>query len=322
MQVLVTGASGFVGAHIAEVLLEEGKNVVSISHDKKPVTTSKLLGIDDEIIWCKGDILNADNVKRVMSDYEVSQVYHAAALPIVRVGGRTTVPIFDTNIMGTVNVLESVRDQSSSGYDVDMLFISTDKVYGDAGTEPYCEGMPLMALGIYETSKACADMICKAYAHNYGLNIVITRCCNIIGTADLNSRIVPNTVKRCLQDKNPLVFKGIPYVREYIDVRDVIVAYKLLLNNIKTTKGKVFNIGSGNLFKQEEVINEILWHFPNLTMEYVEPPFYTKTEIPYQRLNTDKIFNSFNWKSKISFEESIEDIIKWWSEHKNIYEKV
>ncbi len=318
-QILVTGASGFVGGHIAEHLLKKGHTVISISHDSKPVTTSKLLGIEDQIIWAKGDILDNNCIKRVISDYEVTQIYHTAALPIVRVGGRTTVPIFETNIMGTVNILEAVREQNTAGYNIDMLFISTDKVYGNSGQEPYKEDIPLKALGIYEASKAAADIICRSYFFNYGINVVVARCCNIIGTADLNSRIVPNTIKRCLSGKNPLVYKDMDYVREYINVNDAISAYELLLDNIKLTKGEIYNIGSGDIFKQEEVIEKILNHFPELEMDYVEAPFYTKTEIPYQKLCIDKIYNQFKWKSKISFDKSIREITYWWSKHMRLF---
>lgn len=165
-RILITGSSGFVGSHLARYYLNHGYEVISIAHDEKPVTPSKLLKIHDKISWCRGDLLDEESVKRVVADYEVDEIIHAGALPIVRVGTRTTVPIFDINIMGTVNVLEAAKEQFLSGYKIKMLFVSSDKSYGDAGSIPYHEKMPLNALNPYEASKACFTSQMKVLTEN------------------------------------------------------------------------------------------------------------------------------------------------------------
>jgi len=320
MRILITGASGFVGGHLAKYFLSLGNEVISIRHDIKPVDTAKLLGIDDKITWTHGDILNARFVERVVADYEVDAIIHAAALPIVRVAAtRTQAPIFETNIIGTCNVLEAAKQQHLAGHEIKFLFVSTDKVYGDVGPTPYHEGLPLNGLGPYAASKAAADLITRSYHHTFGLKTCVTRTCNIMGSADLNSRLIPNTVKRCLQGKPPIIFRGITYVREFIDIKDVCDAYKLLLDNIDKTAGQAYNVGSGNHMNQEQMIMKILQHFPGLKPEYRAPPDYSMVEIPYQRLDTSKIYKEFGWKAKVSLDESLKEIIDCWRGHKELW---
>ncbi|MBA7507795.1 dTDP-glucose 4,6-dehydratase [subsurface metagenome] len=319
MRILITGASGFIGGHLAKYFLSLDNEVVSIRHDIKPVDTSKLLGIDDKITWTHGDILNARFVERVIADYEVNAIIHAAALPIVRVATtRTQVPIFETNIIGTCNVLEAAKQQHLAGYEIKFLYVSTDKVYGDAGPNPYHENLPLNGLAPYEASKASADLITRGYFHTFGLKACVARTCNVFGAADLNSRLIPNTIKRCLQSKPPIVYKGITYVREFIHIKDVCEAYKLLLDNIDKTAGQAYNVGSGHHTNQEQMIAKILQYFPGLKPEYQDPPDYTMIEIPYQRLDTTKIYREFGWKAKVSLDEGLKEVIDWWKAHKEL----
>lgn len=318
--ILITGATGFVGGHLAKYFLSLGNEVISIRHDIKPIDTAKLLGIDDKMIWAHGDILNARFVERVVADYEVDTIIHAAALPIVKIAAtRTQAPIFETNIMGTCNVLEAAKQQHLAGHEIKFLFVSTDKVYGDAGPVPYHEDLPLNGLGPYEASKAAGDLITRGYHHTFGLKTCVARTCNIIGPADLNSRLIPNTVKRCLQGKRPIIYRGMIYVREFIDIKDVCEAYKLLLENIDKAAGRAYNVGSGYHMNQEQMIMKILKYFPGLEPEYQAPPDYSMIEIPYQRLDTSKIYREFGWKAKVSLDESLKEIVDWRKTHKELW---
>ena len=312
MVVLVTGASGFVGAHLAKYLLERKQEVISITHDRHTLTTASLLDIENRLIWARGDILDETFLKRVVSDYEVDQIFHLAALPLVRVATRTTIPIFQTNIMGTCNVLEAAKEQLLSGYDISVLYLSTDKVYGDSGGIPYNEEMPLKALNPYESSKACADIITQCYHKRFGLKTVVARACNIFGEADLNRRLIPNSIKKCLQGQSPVIFKGITYIREFIYAKDACEALITLMEKIDKTNGEIYNVGSGFHFNQEQAIQEILKQFPSLKGEYQDPPSYTRVEIPFQRLNSSKIQKELGWKAKTSFQEGLEKTIKWY----------
>ena len=118
-----------------------------------------MIGIRDRITWVRGSILDATLCKRVIADYGVETIFHLAALPLVQVATRTAVPIFETNFMGTVNLLEAVKENNWAGKIVRFIYISTDKVYGSAGERAYTEDMPLNGLAIYDSSKAAADLV-------------------------------------------------------------------------------------------------------------------------------------------------------------------
>src|SRR3990172_13308468 len=127
MNVLVTGTTGAIGAYLAKKLLLRGHKVVGIIHDRHPKgqRALELLGIEDQIYLAHGDLLDLDFVKRVASDYEAERIFHLGALPIVRVGNVSPVPIFRVNVEGTWNVMEAAKENNAS-----LLYLSTDKVYG------------------------------------------------------------------------------------------------------------------------------------------------------------------------------------------------
>lgn len=316
MKVLVTGATGALGSYLSKHLLERGDEVVSIRHDELPMDSAKALGIEKQITWCHGSILDGDFVKRVVADYEVELVYHLAALPIVRVGLRTTIPIFQVNLMGTLMVLEALKEQNQSGYDVPLVHMSTDKVYGttDWGRK-YLETDPLNADIPYEASKACADIAVRTYKASGFINRVsVVRPSNLYGPGDMNSRIIPNSIRYCLKDEAPKIFRDVLYIREYTFVQDWAEAMVKVAKHTFDTGGDVFNIGSGISSDQEFVIDEILRHFPHLDKEVVEAPAYTKKEIPYQTLDSTKIQETLGWVAETSLPEGISKTVEWWKQ--------
>ena len=313
MRALVTGASGFIGAHMARRLLASGHEVVSILHDLTPSSTARLLDIYDRVTWCIGDIRDEQLVKRILGDYSIDMVYHLAALPIVEMGMRTCRPMFEVNFMGTLSILEALREATVSGKDTGLLYFSTDKYYGPMQYgRPYQEQDPSFANAPYELSKACADMTIRMY-HNMDFvkNVVIVRPSNQYGVADLNPRIIPNTIRRCLKGQSPIIYDGVTYTREFTYVTDTVEAAYGLSQMFPDVSGHAFNIGTGEQKNQNQVVEEILKYFPNLKPEVQPPKAYTRREIPYQVLNNEKILST-GWKPRVTFEKGIEETVNWW----------
>src|SRR3989304_2293408 len=316
MRTLVTGASGAIGSWLAKKLLSDGHEVVSILHDNRPFTTSKFLGIHDKISWAHGSILDGNFVKRVISDYSVDTIYHLAALPLVQVSTRTAVPVFDVNIMGTVNILEAIKENYWTGKEIALVVISTDKAYGDAGEKPYTEDLPLGGLSIYDVSKACADMITRTYAAGgFAPQIVVARPCNVIIPGDTNlGRVFPRTTLPALSGKNPILYRTY-YVREFIWIEDIVSGLVTLGKSLKEipekVHGEAFNIGSGNQATLEIVVGEILNHFSGISPVWIEPPTLARVEIPYQKLNTTKMETTTGWTASTSFRDSVHKYIDW-----------
>lgn len=317
MRYLVTGATGAFGANMAKLLLENGHEVISILHDEGPTNTAKLLDVYDKITWTRGSILEERFCKRVIADYGVDSIIHFAALPLVQVATRTIVPIFQVNLMGTINLLEAVKENAWASKNIRFVYVSTDKVYGDAGNVPYTEDMPLNGLAPYDCSKACADLTTQTYAvSGFIPQTVIARPCNIIAPGDLNfGRILPRIIIPCLRGESPNLYYT-KYKREFIAVRDAVEAIYTIDQNLKLNPdkihGRAFNVGSGNQRSLEQVVETIFKHFPNTKPTWTDPPAISRVEIPFQALNTKRIFEATGWKAKISFEEAIDNLIKWW----------
>jgi dTDP-glucose 4,6-dehydratase len=318
MRALVTGASGFIGAHMARRLLDSGHEVVSILHDLTPSSTARLLGIYDRITWCIGDVRDEQLVKRILGDYSIDQVYHFAALPIVEMGMRSCRPMFEVNFMGTLSVLEAMREATVSGKDIGLMFVATDKVYGPVEYgRAYREDDALNANAPYELSKACADMTVRMYKNmDYAKNVIVVRPSNEYGPADLNPRIIPNTIRRCLKGFGPVIYDGVTYTREFTFVEDTIDALMLLTE--KGVSGEAYNIGSGEQRDQKGVVSEILKWFPEALPDLQPPQKYSRKEIPYQVLDSPKLRN-LGWEPKTNFARGIEGTVAWWGEHPELW---
>jgi CDP-glucose 4,6-dehydratase len=307
--ILVTGATGFIGSHLAKRLLGHGHTVVTIAHDTYPPMSRPIdfLGINDKIVYAHGSITDLELLKRVVSDYEIEQIYHMAVFGLVKRANISPIPVWRTNIEGTWNVMEAARD-----CDAAVLYMSTDKVYGDYGNTPYREDFALRGVNVYDCSKACGEMIARSYHFVYGVKTLIIRMCNAYGPADLDSRLVPNTLRSCLAGKNPVVYDGITYLREWIFVNDTVEALTLAMNNIKRTDGESYNIGTGYRATQADVVAEILKYFPHLKPEITPPLPYMKKEIPNNLVSSEKFRKTFVWSPKTDFATGIKLTAKWW----------
>lgn len=308
---------------MARFLADKKENsVIGIRHDNSPVDTARLLGVDEKVTWTYGDILDANFVKRIVNDYEIDEIYHFAALPIVRIAGRSPVPVFEANITGTWNVLEAARDRGIE--EIRLVHCSTDKAYGDTvQRRPYKESQGVGVSEIYGTSKAAADLIAQSYAQNYGMKVAVARPCNMFGPADLNPRIIPNTIRLCLQNRNPVVFKGIHYVREYIYVQDAVEGLCKVMRGLRDddAKGQVFNIGTGEAFDQVQLVKRILRYFPTRKPILKEPSDYMKREIKYQKLDSSKMRKCFQWKPRHDFNAGLKETVEWWRKRPSLYNR-
>lgn len=213
---LITGASGFVGAHLARRLVDEGAIVFALVFNPRKPSPLDALGVRDKVKVIVGDIREYELLESILKSHRIDTCFHLAAASIVEAAKRSPIFTFQTNITGTWNVLEAARRWGGLRRTV---VASSDKAYGEYPEEmlPYREEYELMGTGIYSCSKACADMIARAYFIDYSLPVTITRCSNIYGPADPNlSRIIPGTIAHILNGEPPAIFEESQYhIREY-----------------------------------------------------------------------------------------------------------
>lgn len=290
--ILITGGTGFLGSYITKRILPTAETVTIVTLNIKQKTTLKSLDVDmKKINLVQGDIRDFEFVKLLFNEYEFDTVFHLGALSEVKKCQPDPKLAFDTNIVGTVNVLEAARIYGN----VKAIAVSSsDKAYG-SGTLPYQENTPMDGQGVYEVSKSCTDLIARSYFYNYNLPVVVTRCSNLYGGADMNmSRIIPNTIRLALKGESPMIWKGSEKsIREFLYIEDAVDGYLSLIDNIDKTKGQAFNIGSGEMVTIEDIVNMILSKInKKLTINYQEKDF---PEINHQYLDSTKIKKATGW---------------------------
>src|SRR4051795_12418514 len=241
--VLVTGAQGFVGAWLAERLLEMGARVVVPRRDVHPDSRFVREGIEGRCHVVQADLDDYDALLRVINEHEVSAVFHLAAQTIVGTARRSPLSTFEANVRGTYNLLEACRELGS----VERVVVaSSDKAYGAQDELPYREDTPLRAVHPYDVSKACADLITRSYAASYGLPVAVTRLANVYGPGDLNwSRLVPDTARALARGERPLIRSDGTPRRDYLYVDDAVEAYLAVAASLdrEDMAGRAWNAG-------------------------------------------------------------------------------
>lgn len=315
--ILITGITGFIGSHLAQHLSENKHNIIyglhrSIKHES--VFNALNLESVDNINLIYGDLNNFNVVNEALVQNEIDQIYHLAAKVIVQDASKIPIQTINTNINGTLNILESVRLMKNKY--IPTFIMSTDKTYGISNKLPYTEDFPLNGLDIYSASKACEDILARSYAYNYDLPIVVGRPANTYGL-DFNwTRLIPSLAKSCLEYSEinkPLVLNEGSYyfIREYNYVEDTVSAIELLIKNIDRTKGEAYNISSGYKHTTEEIVNIFLSLIPEChkKIEFKKKDSTFK-EIPEQYLNSSKIMIDTFWNPVYGLTYALDKTIK------------
>lgn len=311
--VLVTGAGGFKGSHMVEKLTKANANVISLIRDYDPKSYFETQNLGKKSITIIGDLKDKRKIADIISKYDIKTIFHFGAQAIVTTALVNPLETLESNILGTVNILEVAR--ICPGVE-EIVVVSSDKAYGPQKNLPYKENERLEGKAPYDVSKSCADLIAQMYSRVYNLPVVIARCANVFGPGDLHiGRIVPGAINSMLK-KEPLKIRSDgKLIREYIYVRDAIDGYITLAENINKTKGEAFNISSENVMSVAEIVSKI----SGILGEPVEMEILNqaRTEIPEQYLDGSKIKNLLGWEAKTSFQDAIKETYEWYKKTLN-----
>lgn len=311
--VLVTGGAGLLGSWLVKDLVARRAEVTCLLRDHDPRSELHASGLDREVRIVRGDVRDRDLLERVLGENEIDTVFHLAAQTLVPVANRNPVSTFDTNVMGTVALLEAAR---RSALVRSVVVASSDKAYGAAAL-PYTEDTPLRARFPYDTSKACADLIAQSYASSFGLPVAITRCGNLFGGGDLNwNRIVPGTIRSVLRDERPVLRSDGTDVRDYLYVEDAVDAYLLLGERLRkdpALAGEAFNVSYEEPMTTLALVRAIL----RATGSSLEPVIGSRAthEIPAQHLSADKARARLGFSPRHALEGGLDRTVSWYRAH-------
>ena len=313
MKILITGGAGFIGANFTQYIHDNYDYEITVL-DKLTYAGNKdnLKEILNEIEFINGDIGCEDDVKIAMEDCDL--VVNFAAETHVDRSIEDPSIFVKTDVIGTYNLLECARK-----YDVEKyLQISTDEVYGSIENGSFTEESNINPSSPYSASKAGGDMLVKAYYKTYGMPVLITRSSNNFGPYQYPEKLIPLFILNALEDKPLPVYGDGENIRDWIYVLDNCKGIDVVLNEGKI--GEVYNIGGENEKPNIEITKLILniLEKPESLIKYVD-----------DRLGHDRRYSldssktqSLGWKPEWTFEEAMQETIKWYIANKNLVNNI
>ena len=304
--ILVTGVGGFVGANLAQVLKSRGKNVIGILRDNVPSDwiSTALTGVT----IVHGDVRNKDLIRRTIEQYNINQIYHIAAASSVKTAHKDPFNVFDTNVIGTVSVLEAARNSgqfffSNPDYG-NIILLETDKCYGEklnaVESDPYVSSEP------YATSKSCQGLVAQSYRSTYDMSIKIAHSANIFGYDFRNSRLISNTIKTLIKGERPVIYTNDKSMREYVFINDACDALYLLMSD--TYDKQTYNITTGWSYNQKEIVETIISYWNEINFEDVKP-IYEEGKIPRQIQEESMQSINWDWVPSWTYEDALRETL-------------
>jgi dTDP-glucose 4,6-dehydratase len=309
-RILITGGAGFIGSNFVRMMLTEHPDCLAVNLDK--LTYAGNLENLAEFIdhenhkFVHGDIGDGPLVGQLIDEYEIDAIVNFAAESHVDRSITGPKIFIDTNVSGTLALLEVARDKNIKRF----VQVSTDEVYGSLGTEGmFTERTPLSPNSPYSASKASADHLVRAFGHTWGLPYNITRCSNNYGPYQFPEKLIPLMINNALNDKALPVYGDGMYVRDWLYVYDHCTAIWQVLT--KAPSGAIYNVGGCNEKPNLEVIKLILDHLgkPETLIQYVKDrPGHDRR----YAIDAGKIIGELGWSPSVTFEQGIVKTIDWY----------
>lgn len=260
-RVLVTGACGFVGGHLARALHVAGAEVVALDIRQARGSHLELVGITEEIEIVQADITDRRAMEELVVNGNFSHIFHlAAGATTVEKAMNDPVGTIMANTMGFVNLAEGARLVPADRRPV-VIYSSTDKVYGEHEVLPYTEDHGLGGVGVYDAAKLCADILAATYHKALGVPTIVLRMCNIYGPHDFNFdyRLIPKAMRNIFRDGEApeLYMNSVEHFRDYLFVEDAVRAYFHIARCAKC-HGRVYNLPGALYASTPDVLREIV----------------------------------------------------------------
>lgn len=309
--VLITGGTGLVGSHLVEALIQKQANIIVSSRSLNPRSYFSSQKLNQHVLQVTADLKDSQRIADIITKNRVAYIIHLGAQPIVETAFNNPLETLNTNIMGTVHVLEASRQ---SPYVKGIIVASSDKAYGKLGVKKYTETHPLKGDHPYEVSKAACDLIAQMYHKTYNLPVVVTRFGNIYGPGDLNfDRLIPKICRASILNKIVRLRSDGTFQRDYLFVKDVVDGYLKILSRFGSIVGECFNFGSNDNFSVLEVI-KLAEKVTNKKINY-KILNTQKNEIPYQSLQYTKSKRLLGWKPQHKLKSAFKETLTWYQKH-------
>lgn len=332
-RILITGGAGFIGSHVVKLFVNNypDYNIYNLDNLTYAGNLENLNDIDsnDNYTFLRGDICDADYLKTIFNKYNFDSVIHLAAESHVDRSISNPIEFVNTNILGTVNLLNVAKEFWSANLE-DKLFyhVSTDEVYGSLGEDGlFLESTSYDPKSPYSASKASSDHFVRAYKNTYGLPVVISNCSNNYGPNQFPEKLIPLCINNIKNNKPIPVYGKGNNVRDWLFVKDHALAIDMVFHKGKL--GETYNIGGFNEWKNIDIIMLLC---DLMDSKLGRPIVESQKLITYVKdraghdmryaIDASKIKNELGWQPSLQFEEGLGKTVDWYLENRTWLENI
>jgi NAD dependent epimerase/dehydratase len=317
-RVLVTGADGFIGSHLIESLIEESLSVRAFvcynsfnSWGWLDTLTAQQKNTVDIV---PGDIRDPKCVANALKNIDI--VFHLAALIAIPFSYESPDSYVDTNIKGTLNLLQASREQNIEK----VIITSTSEVYGTAQYVPIDEKHPLQGQSPYSATKIAADKLAESFYRSFGLPVVIARPFNTFGPRQSARAIIPTIITQLISGKEEIHLGDLTPTRDFNYVKDIVTGFIALAESPDTIGGE-FNISTGIECTIADLVNQLIDLInPSAKIICDNQRIRPKKSEVYRLCGCNKKIRKYtNWTPKYDLKAGLEETVKWFKENIDKY---
>jgi len=293
-KVLVTGFNGFLGSHIVEFLINKGIEVYGIGNGPKIHGVNKI----------SNDIITANKIPK-----EISCIIHLAALTDINYCQSNPKKCLETNVIGTLNMLELARKNNSK-----FIFSNSGRIFGKPSRLPIDENAKIHPLSLYDVSKSLGETICKSYAQKYGLDVCTLRFFSVYGPKSPQYSVINKIITQILT-KDKIVLGDLSPKRDFLYVLDCVRAINLVRKR-KLHGFQKFNVGTGKSFSIRNLCNKLIKISNKKITVESNKKFHRKSEIPNLVCDNKKL-RKLSWKPKFDLDKGLKLTFDWFKKNQN-----
>ena len=323
IRIIVTGGLGFIGSNLIDLLLKKNFNVLNIDNKtySSNVYNTKSFVKNLNYNFVKCDLNNSNKLNKIIFEYKPTCIFNLAAETHVDRSITSPKNFIHSNILGVFNLLEVYRKYSKKYNKTKLIHISTDEVYGDILKGRSDESYSYKPSSPYAASKAASDHLVSSYVRTYKIPAIVTNCSNNYGPKQHPEKLIPKLIHNIINNKSLPIYGNGKNSREWIYVEDHCDALIKVFQKGKI--GEFYNIGSNKNLNNLEICKSLIKIAKtkikigkNVKIKFVKDrPGH---DLRYA-LNSKKILNKLNWKTKTKFKNGLEKTFLWYLKNNDYY---